>query len=175
MIYLIGGAARVGKTTLAKMIMERKKIPFVSTDMLWPAFKDSQPEKKWQTGWEHIPDQFFSFLRIFIDHTSQTLPDYVIEGDRFFPSHVATLAKEFKIKTCFLGSSNMNIADIKKYAQHNLWVNDLSEEHQADLPKKLMADSAMFKREAEKFDFPYFDLAENREEKMEAAYHLLFP
>jgi hypothetical protein len=175
MIYLIGGAARVGKTTLAKMILKRQGIPFDSTDMLWWALKESEPKRNWKSEWEAAPDQFFPYLHAYINHAIKTLPDYVVEGDTFFPSHAAELMKKFPIKVVFLGSSNMNLADIKKYSQHNNWVDHLEQKDQEPLPAKLMADSAMFEREAKKFGFPYFDVAEQREEKMEAAYSALFP
>lgn len=174
MIYLIGGAARVGKTTLAKMILKRNEIPFDSTDMLWHAFKDCQPERAWKDGWENIPDQFFPFLRKFVDHAVQTLPNYVIEGDSFFPAHAAALMKDFPVKACFLGMTKMNLADIKKYTEHNNWIDSVPQAVQETIPAKLVQDSAMFASEAKRLRIPYFDLTENRKENLEAAYRALF-
>ncbi len=175
MIYLIGGAPRVGKTTLAKIILERKNIPFIPADVLTQAIDHTYPKLGVRSGeWEDIPDKFYPYLREFVSQMKWNLPDYVIEGDSFFPRHVKKLAKEFKVKSVFLGTSHASLEEIKKFAFHGDWTNDLSEKKQKELPDWLVSLSKMFKTEADKYKIPYFDMSEDREQKLEEAYSALF-
>ena len=175
MIYLIGGTPRVGKTTLSKMIMERKDIPFVSADVLTHALDHTYPDLGIRSGgWHSIPDKFYPYLKEFIRSSTHNLPDYVIEGDSFLPEHVKKLSEEFEIKSLFLGTSNTTLELIKNKEIHDDWVSDLSDEKQKALPAWLISTSEMFKSESNKYDIPYFDTADNREKILEEAFQYLF-
>lgn len=49
MIYLIGGPPRCGKTTLAKEMSKKLRIPWVSTDALEVVTRAYVDKGKWQT------------------------------------------------------------------------------------------------------------------------------
>lgn len=70
MIYLIGGVPRVGKTTLAKLILERKGVPFVPADTLAHTLTHVYPQLGVRFGqegaWESIPEKFYPFLKSFV-------------------------------------------------------------------------------------------------------------
>ena len=171
MIYLIGGTPRVGKTTLARMIMERKHVPFVPADALTHALDQTYPQLGIRSGeWADIPDKFFPFLKEFVRTSGWNLKDYTIEGDSFFPEHVKKLSEEFKIRSVFLGTSDTNLELIKGPATHDDWVSELSEEKQKEMPAWFMSISEMFKKESEKYQIPYLDVALGREQILESAY-----
>jgi hypothetical protein len=171
MIYLIGGTPRVGKTTLAKIIMERKGVPFVSADVLTHALDHTYPTLEIRSGeWNSIPDKFYPYLKEFIRSSTDNQPNYTIDGDSFFPEHVKKLSEEFEIRSVFLGTSNTTLDLIKDEKNHDNWVADLSEEKQQALPAWLISTSEMFKNEAKKYDIAYFDTAENREKVLEDAF-----
>lgn len=171
MIYLIGGAPRIGKTTLARMMLDRKGIPFVPADVLTHALDRAYPELNIRSGgWTSIPEKFYPFLREFVKSSDSNSSDYVIEGDSFLPEHVERLSKEFKIKSVFLGTSNTTLDIIIGKAVHDDWVRDLPEEKQKGLPAWIISTSEMFKNEAKKYTVPYFDIAENREKALEEAF-----
>jgi 2-phosphoglycerate kinase len=174
MIYLIGGTPRVGKTTLAKILMERKAIPFVSADVLSHALDRAYPNLEIRSGgWASIPDKFYTYLREFIKSSTHNLPDYIIEGDSFFPEHVKKLSEEFQIKSVFLGASHTTLDLIKSNVLHSDWVSTLPQEKQEKLPEWLMSTSEMFKKEAEKHNIRYFDVSEGREKILEEAFTYL--
>ena len=175
MIYLIGGTPRVGKTTLSKIILQRKGIPFIPADVLTHALDHAYPQFEVRKGgWEKIPDRFFPYLRRFVESLTFSLSDYVVEGDSFFPEHVSKLSKEFKVKSIFLGTSDIKLEDILAYSAHDNWVRDKSREEQEALPNGLVEMSKMFKLEAEKYQIPYVDMAIDREKRLEEAYTHLF-
>jgi hypothetical protein len=175
MYYFIGGTPRVGKTTLATMILERNKIPFIPADVLTHSLDRAYKELGIRVGkWETIPAQFFPYLKEFVRSMTWTLPSYLIEGDSFFPEHIKMLQEEFPIKAVFLGTSKVSLEEIKGFAKHDDWVSGLPEEEQKKLPAELVSMSEMFESESEKYGVSYFDMSENREQKLEEAYVSLF-
>ena len=175
MIYLIGGTPRVGKTTLSKIILERKGVPFIPADVLTHALDHTYPQFEIRKGgWKNIPDKFFPYLRRFVESLTFSLPDYVVEGDSFFPEHADKLAKEFKVKSVFLGTSHITLADILKYSNHDNWVKNKPKEEQEALPEGLIEISKVIQSGAHKYGIPYVDMSGDREKRLEEGYAHLF-
>jgi hypothetical protein len=180
MIYLIGGAPRVGKTTLARMLLERKGVPFIPADVLANALSKTYPELEVGFGsfgrWDQIPEKFYPFFRKVVRGLRHHHADFTVEGDSFFPQQAHQLLQEskeeIKIKACFLGASATTLENIRKYALSD-WVGELPEEQQQALPHWIVEKSQMFKTESEKYGIPYFDVATEREKTLEAAYSYL--
>ena len=114
MLYLIGGVPQVGKSTLAKLILERKKIAHVDTDWIIHMLMFAAPQLGIKTftklnkhEFKNKAINFYPFLYQFVKHNQPVIEDYVIEGDSFLPEHVSKLQKEFHVKACFLGTSNL--------------------------------------------------------------------
>jgi|GEM_PF-1128566 adenylate kinase family enzyme len=174
MIYLIGGAPRVGKTTLSKMILERKHIPFISTDLLRDALHEAYPELHIKDGkWKDWSKNFNAFFVSLVKHAHEIFPDCVIEGDVFFPSQVASLNNK-NVICCYLGTSKTDLETLKGVNVYDDWVTELTPKEQATLPELIVSISNDFKKEAEKYRIPYFDMANNRENQLEKAYKALF-
>ncbi len=173
MIYLIGGPPRVGKSTLAQKFTKEKNIPFISTDMLLWMLIDTIPELNLWKPYTEVPKKFFPFLKNFVKHTVATVPDYVIEGDAFYPEQVAELQKEFQVRACFLGTSHISLETIKKHVGHNDWLDEISEQEKTDLPGWIMEVSGTIQAECKKFSLPYFDTASNFEEAINRAFQSL--
>jgi hypothetical protein len=175
MIYLIGGAPRVGKTTLSRMIMERKGIPFLSTDVIRDAVDKAYPQLGLMDAeWEKRPSAFFPLFVSLARFAQYAQPNHVIEGDIFLPKQVKLLSHHMDVKCLFLGTSNVQLSGLK-INTHNDWVSGLPRREQAALPQKIISVSEMFKTEAEKYKIPYFDLSADRAAKLEEAYSLWFP
>jgi adenylate kinase family enzyme len=61
---LIGGAPRVGKTTLAELIFQRKGISFIPGDAVRDALDRTYPHLGAHAGeWEDVPERIFPYLR----------------------------------------------------------------------------------------------------------------
>jgi len=175
MIYLIGGTPRVGKTTLSKMIMERKGIPFIPLDALTHALDHTYPDLGIRKeGWDSIPDKFFPYLKQLVISMGWTLPDSVIEGDSFLPKHAKELASEHNVRSIFLGTSKVTLEDITGKVMHDDWVNNLPEDEKQKLPDRLIEMSEKFRKGCEEEDLTYLDMSPGREEMLEKAYRALF-
>jgi hypothetical protein len=175
MLYLIGGAPRVGKTTLAHSVMMRRHIPYISTDVLTQALDASFPELKIRNiEWSEIPQRFYVYLHAFSKYSQECMKDYLIEGVSIRPDHASKLAKEFNVKSCFLGASRIDLTDIKRYSIFDDWVGRLPQEEQLLIPARIVSLSSTFEAECTTAKIPYFNVAHNWTVALEQAYSSLF-
>lgn len=175
MIYMIGGAPRVGKSTLARIILKRQSIPYIACDTVFHMLKEVAPQLGItdKVSHEERAEKFFPFLKQWIYHIQRCEHDYVIEGDSFLPKQVHELNKEYKIKSCFLGVSSMKLETILKNAGYNSWVKNLSQEKLNKLPNWIVDVSMLFKDESKKYRTQFFDLAKDYPTMLEEAYRFL--
>lgn len=165
----------MGKTSLAKRAMVEQNVPFVSTDVLTHALGRTYPSTHLRGAtWTETPDLFFPFLQQFIRYTQKCISNYLIEGAAIYPSHVATLMRETTIRACFLGTSVISLRNIEEYASVDDWVSPLDEHEKHELPQRILEFSKLLESETSKLGIPYFDVGDDRNTEMQAAYNYLF-
>ena len=111
MIYLVGGAPRSGKSVLGQQVAGHLNIGWVATDVLRSMLK-AEGDGSWDATPEAIiasADWFFPHLKRFVWGISALADDYLIEGVHFLPSHAAELAKDFALRSVFLGCSTLTL------------------------------------------------------------------
>lgn len=174
MIYLIGGTARVGKSTLASLILERNRISNISTDVLRNLL-DFSPTKVGINDLreDQKTEAFFPYFLQFLKIIQNKYTDYVVEGNLFTPEQAAFIQDKIQIKCCFLGTSNITLDDLKKIDINLDWVSKLEPEKQEKLPEYFIKKSKITSEEAAKYNFPYFDIYPNRQEALKSAYEVL--
>ncbi|MFD9518398.1 hypothetical protein [Streptomyces sp. NPDC059979] len=146
MIYLIGGPPRVGKSTLAWMLLERAGLPGCPTDVLVSMLERAAPEHGVRHGTH--PDKAVlaePFLVEFVRAAAEALDasdprdDYVVEGDIVTPA-AATAAAGLGIPltAVFLGNTRLTPAHLRAapdwlegaddstYREIAAWVRDRS-------------------------------------------------
>ncbi|NQU99276.1 MAG: hypothetical protein HQ538_00935 [Parcubacteria group bacterium] len=151
MIYLIGGSARTGKTTLAKKLSEKLEIPWISIDSLRSVIQPYISSKK-QLPFDQIwsdqnNDELFEKyskeeliqvsekealtlwpgVKNFIKHNILISQDYIIEGEQLLPKLVIKLKEASyweNIKTVFLVHLNeeKTLSAIKKKHKEHDWL-----------------------------------------------------
>lgn len=174
MIYLIGGTPRAGKTTLAKKLVEKNAIPFLSTDVVLHMVSDTLPELNLLKPYAEIPAKFFPYMTNLIEHLQKTIKDYAIEGDAFSPAHVAEFQKKYEIRACFLGFSKTTLKEIEDHVGENDWLDDLSPSDRENLPQWIMEKSGSIKQECATHGIRYFDMAGGvYDQNLEKAYDYL--
>jgi len=171
MLYLIGGVAKSGKSYLAKTIMERKHIPYFSTDFLLWALSDEGQFK------HDDPDLIVSkklepYLLKIVDYLIKFEDDYVLEGTHITPNLVSQLINKYPklIRVVFLGYSSEEVDN--KYNEietngvndGNRWYKVLSKEQLKTFIKEKIQESSIIKNEAIKYNFSYFDVLNIKEE-----------
>lgn len=177
MIYLIGGAVRTGKSTLAHKILQNKKISIISTDVIIGLLMNYVKPQDPSDSRPYIvkkAENFFPHLKKMIKvNTVLGIKDFVYEGDIILPEYIATLSEEYKFKACFLGYSEITVALLKKHGGNHQWLDELSEEKLNQLPQRIVSDSKYIEAECKKYGFKYFDLSISYEKQHELAYQYL--
>jgi hypothetical protein len=177
-VYLTGGAPRVGKSLLAQRVAASQKIGWVSTDLLAELLRvkgDSGVPQEWDAAPEAIAataDWFFPYLERFVWGVSGMAAGYVVEGVSFLPAHVARLATRYEIRAVFLGCEGMTFELFEQFG---------STRGYAALPvamRRQIADdiprwSAFVRDEAERAGYPYVDVSGDFFARLEEAEALL--
>jgi hypothetical protein len=177
MIYLIGGMPRVGKSTLAKMVLERNKISWMPLDIIRGALHSMSPDlgiKEGENWWTGHHEKFFPFIKKLVHRINESNISYTLEGDSFLPEHADYLIQKFGVGACFLGTSKLELDTLKKFkGAADQWTEDLSEEELMKLPDWIIEKSREYKAECEKHGIKYFDVSSNYSKTLEEAYEYL--
>lgn len=177
MLYLLGGAARCGKTTLASRAAGSRGFGWLSTDtardvvdMLMPLYEAGG------IGRSHgdEADAFFPFFERTVESCAYLAEHYVIEGVGFLPRHVARLSDHLDLRVVFVGQSHVEVADILEHEGRNLWHRNLDDETLARVPRWIEEWSAEIEAECATFGSPYVDLTSDFAAGHARAERLLF-
>jgi hypothetical protein len=163
MIYLIGGAARVGKTTLCHQVSTTLNIGWISTDLLMTLLgmtKVAGIKTEWNAASEALTtnaEWFFPYLERFVWGICSFTDAYVIEGVDFLPAQVAQLSTQYPIRAVFLGCSNLTLEVFDQFPGRSLGYIGLPEAFRRQIVQDVPPWSAFIRQEAERFGYAYVD------------------
>lgn len=164
MIYLIGGAPRVGKSILGQRLCTTLKVGWVSTDLLMELLRVANAAGR-KTKWDATPEAitaaaewFFPYLERFIWGVSSLADHYVIEGVDFLPAQVAQLSTQYPIRTVFLGRSGLTLEGLTHYSERSGY-GSLPEALRRQMVEDVPRWSAFIRQEAERFGYACIDMA----------------
>ena len=179
MIYLVGGAPRVGKSILAQQISAHLSIGWISTDLLEDMlrFKNVAGTKtEWNAAHEAIAaaaEWFFPCLERFIWGVNSMAESYVIEGVDFLPEHAVRLSAQYPIRVVFLGCSKMTIERFDHFPGRSRGYSGLPEEVRRQFAQDIPLWSKFVGQEAEHFGCPYIDMSDDFQLRLKEAEALL--
>ena len=175
MIYLIGGAPRVGKTILSQQISTKLHIGWISTDLLMTLLSLTNVEGI-KTKWDAAPtalvtnaEWFFPYLERFIWGVSSMAEHYVIEGVDFLPAQVAQLAAQYQVRAVFLGCSRMTLERLDRFPGHSVGYSYLPEPMRRQIAQDVPRMSEFFRQQAERFGYPYIDMVSDFPQRLHEA------
>ena len=181
MIYLIGGTARSGKSTVRKLLCQKYQISGISTDHITQMMAIALPEynlnfdSKWQIGFEKMNE----LIKALVTHHPDN-QDFVIEGWQISPSLIKIYQEYSRnhLRICILGCSqadlNQKMLDIRQNPSYNEWTNKYSDQELEKLVKELIQTSKRHKKECEEFGVQYFETSKDFEKiTQEAADYLV--
>lgn len=195
MIYLIGGAMRVGKSILAKAIAEKTQAELIATDdvcraaikKLSPEEKDKQyplrsfksdPAKNTVTPEDNVERQIVTAQslipeldRIISEAISQKRT-LVIEGVFILPHYVHSLIEKYgpqNVHAVFVGSKHIEhiINGIKKNTSPNNWMKESNPEVIRQVAALTVAFSQRIQEDADEYHLEYVERTENFEKDKE--------
>jgi hypothetical protein len=165
MIYLIGGAPRVGKSILSQRIAARLRIGWISTDLLVEMLRvNNSAEQK--VEWNADPaaitavaDSFMPYLERFIWGVNSMSESYIIEGVSFLPYHVAQLSENYPVSAIFLGCSKMTLEQFDRFPGCSPGYSFLPVVERSQIVQDVPHWSEFIRQEAARLDYTYIDMA----------------
>jgi hypothetical protein len=165
MIYLIGGAPRVGKSILSQRIAARLRIGWISTDLLVEMLRvNNSAEQK--VEWNADPaaitavaDSFMPYLERFIWGVNSMSESYIIEGVSFLPSQVAQLSGKYPISAIFLGCSKITLEQFDQFPGRSPGYSFLPVVERRQIVQDVPRWSEFIRQEAARFSYTYIDMA----------------
>jgi hypothetical protein len=167
-LYLIGGPPRVGKSSLAQVVLERCKISGCGTDILVNMLAEAAPELGVHHG-SH-PDKAQSAFRFqieFLRPFSYTGGDYVLEGDVVTPDLAAAVSKIGPVSAVFLGNTTLTVEELR-IAPH--WLADCDDAEFERTRDWVRARSGEVRRKSQAAGYEYVEMGGDRDGGLEKAY-----
>lgn len=185
MIYLIGGAPRVGKSTIVKHIVKQQPMHAISTDAIRYMLRHAVPAEALDpaifldfhqdimNSWSKDPavtldeqnqqsKAYWPALKQLLASYDKDGMDIVMEGSAILPAFVSTLG--IKNQTVFIGNTSDQHADIIKAqarASEHDWMHAYSDEAIASAASFFKYMSTHLQAEAEHFGMAYFEITDD--------------
>lgn len=177
MIYLIGGAPRVGKSIIAKKLSLATSFKVISTDDL-----EISPDHRLLPGFSGDPSENTlspdERVRLLVREAGFLQPkieelikkarvnntDLIIEGVQLLPGHVAKLAPA-DLRPIFIGSRDIKLIlqGMAQNTQPNDWLKNANEVVRRQAAEFTCAFSRCIFNETTKYQMPYKERTENFE------------
>jgi hypothetical protein len=110
MLYLLGGASRAGKSTLARRLLIERSIAYFSLDVLVMGLTHGLPQLGVDSDApsQTRAEQLWPLIRAMCQNLLEEAtvhPSYLLEGDILLPHGVAELVSEHPsdVRACFIG------------------------------------------------------------------------
>jgi hypothetical protein len=163
MIYLVGGAPRVGKSILCQRAAARLSIGWISTDVVMELLR-MQTTGVANVTWNApetiaaTAEWFFPYLERFVWGVSSLAEHYLIEGVDFLPAQVARLSAQYPVRCVFLGCSTMTLERFERFPGRSPGYIGLPMDMRGQIVQHVPMHSDLVRREAEAFGYPYVDM-----------------
>ena len=166
MLYLLGGAARSGKSIIARRILTEKRIPFFCLDHLAIGSAKAVPQLQIDLDSDDacVGERLWPLVRSVAAVIIKDRIDYLLEGASLQPKHVNELHSEFpaQVHACFLGYAEAKIAEKFEQARRygggpDDWMmrfDDTTVRHELERLKKV---SEVLRDECGKYQLQYFE------------------
>jgi chloramphenicol 3-O-phosphotransferase len=170
MLYLLGGAARTGKTAIARAFLAQTGIPFFSLDFLMMGFANGLPEYGVDSEADEllIAEQLWPVIRSMATAMVEDEIDYLIEGVQLHPRRVAELCEEFggAVRVCFLGlaevDTSIKLQEIRRFGGGaDDWLRHYSDQELIQEIERLKSLSVRLQSACRECGLVYFEAADD--------------
>jgi hypothetical protein len=176
-IYFVAGAARAGKTYMAKRLMAMLGIPLLELDYLKMGFANGLPEY----GIHPLQDEatlgnlLWPYVKGMIKAMVENEDDYIVEGCYVLPEFAAKARQEYggAIRACFLGYADIlpseKLAELRRYGgEPGDPFRDYDDDAAMSDIQRFISYSRFVRGECSRLGFPYFEVRD-RERAVTAA------
>ncbi len=182
MIYMIGGAARAGKTTIARRLLRERNIPYFCLDYFIFAGEQGKEEPGDDLGTPNIVRdlRMWPQLRLIVEEIIRGEPEYAVEGDALLPRGVNALREKYgeQVRACFLGytglSAERKLEQLRRFGGGpEDWLQQRSDRFVLELAQHMISFSLFLRSECEGLGIPFFDVSADFPRTMERAFEYL--
>lgn len=167
---IILGAARAGKSTLARMLHKKYNYSIVSIDSFVSALKEGFPElgithANTENKFKLLPQFVFSY----INKITYEYPDerFVLEGWHVYPKDIVKLFNSDDFEIVCLGYTEISCEDFMKKIRECENENSYTKQMTDERLKKLVLDhieySKILKKQCEENGIKFYDTSFNRD------------
>ena len=121
-LYLVGGAPRVGKSALAQRLLKAEGIPWLPTDVLRTVLRRVLPEldavDQDPVDAGRLAELMYPHIERAAEVCAEEAEQFLIEGFELSPSYPARLQAALPgttVRTCFLGHGTFSAGDLASY------------------------------------------------------------
>jgi hypothetical protein len=164
-VYLVGGPARVGKSSLARRLLLTDGIPWLPTDVLRTVLRRVLPElddlDQGDVSAAAVGELMYPHIEQAVEVCSEEAERFLIEGPDIVPAMVGLLSVALPgitIRACFLGKIGFPGNDLASY-------RGPKPQHEGASPAELDATAAWirhesdyYRRECARLVLPYVDV-----------------
>jgi|GEM_PF-236754 len=181
-LYLIGGAARAGKTLLTHRLFRAHNIPYFCVDYIVSALDQGAPELGIDAESPNVIRAAKLWPRIvpMLRNIVEVEPAYTVEGDALLPRGVRSLMDPYpgQVRACFLGFANatpqQKLHDIRAHVGAvNDWIQDYDDDYILTLMAEMIDFSRYVREECQTWGLPYVDVSRDFAAGLERAYLIL--
>jgi hypothetical protein len=181
-LYLVGGAPRVGKSSLAQRLLAVDGIPWLPTDVLRTVLRRVLPELDAIDQDPVNASVLAEFMYPHVEQAAEVCAEeaerFLIEGFELSPSYPARLRaalERTEIRVCFLGHGTFSIADLAGYRGPKPQHHGASRGELSEAADWIRLRSRQLRDECADAGVPYVDVGEVGFEAamVEARRHLL--
>jgi predicted kinase len=122
MLYLVGGAPRVGKSAFAQRLLETDRIPWLPTDVVRTVLRRVVPELD---AVDQDPVDAARLAEVMYPHIEQAAEVCAEEAERFliegfelapsYPARLRAALEGIRVRACFLGDRTLSADDLASY------------------------------------------------------------
>jgi hypothetical protein len=166
-LYLVGGAPRVGKSSLAQRLLEIDGIPFLPTDVLRTVLRRVLPELDAIDQDPVDASLLAEFMYSHIEQAAEVCLEeaecFVIEGFELSPSYLARLRAalgQAEVRGCFLGHGSFSVEDLAGYRGPKPQHRGAAREELREAAAWTRRRSRQLRGECRRAGVPYVDVGE---------------
>jgi hypothetical protein len=170
MLYLLGGTARTGKTTIAREFLTRTGIPFFSLDFLMIGFVNGLPEYGVDSDADEllVAEQLGPVIKGMATAMIEEEIDYLLKGVQLHPRYAWELREQFPglVRGCFVGFIDVDtptkVDEIRRFGGGaDDWLCDYSGEQLLQEVERLKALSLRLREACRQYKFAYVEASED--------------
>lgn len=166
MVYLLGGVARTGKSTIAQRFLAQTGTPYFALDYLMmgcaggaPSLSIDPNEGDLQTA-----AKLTSIIKAMATAMLENGETYLLEGVQLLPQVAVELSRQFPGQVCTAFVGYAEIEPLTKFQQlrhfdagNNDWLHHESDEELLALVARFKVMSQWLRDECHRYGLPYFD------------------